>query len=63
MSLAYLDAGAGAMLATVIASGAVGASAVLGSARRRVRDRIGRRGPDEAHGAGPAEVADDASAG
>ena len=39
---AYLDAGSGAALATLIASGAVGASAVLGTARQRLRARLGR---------------------
>ena len=40
--LAYLDAGSGAALATVIASGAVGASALLGNTRRRLAEKLGR---------------------
>ncbi|MEZ5138339.1 MAG: hypothetical protein R2702_18870 [Acidimicrobiales bacterium] len=39
---AYLDAGAGAALAAVLASGAVGVRAVLGSKMDKVRRRGGR---------------------
>lgn len=37
---AYLDAGSGAAFATLLASGAVGASAVWGTARRKLRDKV-----------------------
>jgi hypothetical protein len=40
--LAYLDAGSGAALATLLASGAVGASAVWGTARRKLRGKLAR---------------------
>lgn len=40
--LAYLDAGTGAALAAVVASGAVGARALLGNARAKVSRK--RRG-------------------
>lgn len=40
--LAYLDAGAGAAVAAVIASGAVGVRAVLGSTKDKLRRRAGR---------------------
>ena len=43
--LAYLDAGAGAALAAAIASGAVGARALLGSAKGKLRR--GRKQADE----------------
>lgn len=45
--LAYLDPGSGAAIATVIASGAVGASAIVGRWRRQVSDRLGGRSGDE----------------
>lgn len=48
---AYLDAGAGAALAALIASGAVGARAVLGA----TKDKLRRRGGD-ADGGGGAEA-------
>lgn len=44
--VAYLDAGTGAAIAAVVASGAVGVRAVLGSAKDKVR-RKGRRDADE----------------
>lgn len=39
MTLAYLDPGSGTAIATVVASGVVGVSAVWGSARRRLTRR------------------------
>jgi hypothetical protein len=40
---AYLDPGSGAALATVIASGAVGASALVGRLRQKAAGRLGGR--------------------
>ena len=51
--LAYLDAGTGAAIAAVVASGAVGGRAVLGSAKGKVRRKLG--------GAGEAPAADAAA--
>ena len=42
MTLAYLDAGAGAALAAVVASGAVGARALIGSAKGKVKRKLAR---------------------
>lgn len=52
--LAYLDAGTGAALAAVVASGAVGARAVLGSAKGKFRRKSGRAVDEQ-----PAATADD----
>lgn len=41
-TLAYLDAGTGAALAAVVASGAVGARAVLGSAKGKLRRKLAK---------------------
>lgn len=46
-TIAYLDAGAGAALAAVIASGAVGARVALGSAREKLRRGRGRQQPGD----------------
>ncbi|HWJ98634.1 MAG TPA: hypothetical protein VNQ33_10775 [Acidimicrobiales bacterium] len=59
--LAYLDAGTGAALAAVVASGAVGARALFGNAKTKVGRKIGRGGSANAAGSSD-EASTDASA-
>jgi hypothetical protein len=58
--LAYLDAGSGAALATLLASGAVGASAVWGTARRKLRGKLARTSEHDAadHAVAPVRSSD-----
>lgn len=49
--IAYLDAGTGAAIAAVVASGAVGVRAVFGSAKDKVQRKLGRASGDSS---GPA---------
>jgi hypothetical protein len=49
-TLAYLDAGSGSMIASVVAGGAAGAAVVAKLVGRRMRDAVTftkHRGPDE----------------
>lgn len=63
ITLAYLDAGTGAALAAVVASGAVGARAILGNAKGKVRRKLGkaREADTETGSVGSPAVPDQAS--